>query len=252
MKRPLWIVILLALAGIVFLSFVRPHQMVSPGNLIPAHSALQDDCFACHVPLRGATAESCVSCHVVADIGVRTSKGATIRKLASRPAFHQALTEPDCLACHSDHPPPALVKARAVSFDHTLLKTSARARCQSCHTAPRNELHRGQNLPCGTCHQTTRWKPATFAHDRYFMLDRNHNTACTTCHLGGDYRRYTCYGCHEHQPAQILAKHREEGMTNITNCVRCHRSAQGDRGEGGEGRGGAIDHGTGMKPKGRN
>jgi len=154
MKRSLWIAISLVLAAIIYLSFVRPHQMVSPGNLIPAHSALEGDCFACHAPLRGASAERCIACHAVADIGLRTTKGVKIVRPKARPAFHQALIEPDCMACHSDH---------------------------------------------------------------------------------------TCYGCHEHQPAQILAKHREEGITNIDNCVRCHRNADADAGEGGGDREGDDD-----------
>jgi hypothetical protein len=231
MKRSLWIAILLVLGVIIYLSFVRPHQMVSPGDLIPAHSALQNDCFACHTPLRGASAERCTTCHIVADIGLRTTKGAVIPKSLTRPAFHQALTEPNCMACHSDHQRPSLTKASSVRFEHALLKTEARSNCQSCHMPPRDDLHRGQDLRCATCHQPAHWKPATFAHDRYFMLDRNHNTACTTCHLGGNYQRYTCYGCHEHQPAQIIAEHREEGIRNVENCVRCHRSADAEAGE---------------------
>src|SRR3546814_280085 len=79
-----------------------------------------------------------------------------------------------------------------------------------------------------TCHQPGHWKPATFDHSRYFLLDRDHNTACTTCHLNNNYKQYTCYGCHEHQPTKIITKHREEGITNIENCVRCHRSAHGE------------------------
>ncbi len=233
MKRSLWIAVSLVLAAIIYLSFVRPHQMVSPGNLIPAHSALEGDCFACHAPLRGASAERCIACHAVADIGLRTTEGVKIVRPKARPAFHQALIEPDCMACHSDHPRPKLTRAPAIAFDHALLKADARARCQSCHAAPRDDLHRGQELPCATCHQPTGWKPATFVHDRYFLLDRDHNTSCTTCHSGGNYKRYTCYGCHEHQPAQILAKHREEGITNTDNCVRCHRNADADAGEGG-------------------
>src|SRR3546814_3316281 len=71
-----------------------------------------------------------------------------------------------------------------------------------------------------TCHQPGHWKPATFDHSRYFLLDRDHNTACTTCHLNNNYKQYTCYGCHEHQPTKIITKHREEGITNIENCVR--------------------------------
>src|SRR3546814_654475 len=111
---------------------------------------------------------------------------------------------------------------------HALLKADARANCQSCHMAPRDELHRGQALACATCHQPAHWKPATFDHSRYFLLDRDHNTACTTCHLDSNYRQYICYGCHEHQPTKIITKHREEGITNIENCVRCHRSAHGE------------------------
>ena len=240
MKRSVWIGILLVLAVIITLSFTRPHEMVSPGNLIPAHAALENNCFACHAPFRGASAERCTTCHVVADIGLRTTKGVAIAQSDRRPAFHQALTEPDCMACHSDHPRPRLTKASAVKFDHALLKPDARAKCQSCHTAPRDDLHRGQTLACATCHQPAHWKPATFDHSRYFLLDRDHNTACTTCHLGSNYRQYTCYGCHEHQQARIIAEHREEGITNIENCVNCHRSAhgeaKGERESEGEGR----------------
>lgn len=229
MKRSVWIGISLILAVIICLSFTRPHEMVSPGNLIPAHAALESNCFACHAPFQGASADRCTACHVVADIGLRTTKGVAIPQSKQHSAFHQALTEPNCMACHNDHQPPRLTKASAVKFDHVLLKADARANCQSCHTAPQNDLHRGQTA-CATCHQPARWKPATFDHSRYFLLDRNHNTRCTTCHLGGNYKQYTCYGCHEHQHARIIAEHREEGITNIQNCVRCHRSAHGEAG----------------------
>jgi hypothetical protein len=235
MKRALWIGVSLVLAGILSLSVVRPHEMVSPGNLIAAHSALQDDCFACHVPFRGASAERCTSCHLVADIGLRTTKGAEVRRSEPRPAFHQALTEPDCMACHSDHPRPRLTRASAVRFDHALLTADARADCQSCHLPPQDDLHGGKALPCATCHQPTRWKPATFDHGRYFLLDRDHNTACTTCHLDSNYKQYTCYGCHEHEQARLAAKHRKEGITNLENCARCHRSAHGEPERGHEG-----------------
>jgi hypothetical protein len=75
--------------------------------------------------------------------------------------------------------------------------------------------------------------PATFDHARFFMLDRDHNAACTTCHTTSDRRQYTCYGCHEHTEANIRAKHVREGIPNFTNCVSCHRSAHGESREGG-------------------
>jgi hypothetical protein len=53
--------------------------------------------------------------------------------------------------------------------------------------------------------------------------------------LGGNTSRYTCFGCHQHQPDQIRASHAEEGIRNIENCVACHRSGSGEGGEGREG-----------------
>jgi hypothetical protein len=229
MKRALWIGLSLALAAIICLSFVRPHEMVSPGNLIPAHSALQNDCFACHAPLRGPSAARCANCHDVSTIGLRTTKGAKIQGREARPAFHQALTDPDCMACHNEHPRPKMAGAGAVRFDHAVLKADARKNCRSCHVPPRDDLHRAQALACSTCHQPSGWKPATYDHNRFFVLDQKHNTSCTTCHLGGNYKRYTCYGCHEHQQARIIAQHRNEGIANIEKCARCHRSAKGER-----------------------
>ena len=79
----------------------------------------------------------------------------------------------------------------------------------------------------------TGWTPATFDHSRFFKLEGDHKVACVTCHVNNVYTRYTCFGCHEHQPAEIRARHAEEGIRNIDNCVRCHRGGAGE-GEGGE------------------
>ncbi|WOF44994.1 hypothetical protein KNJ79_09015 [Sphingopyxis indica] len=213
--------------------------MVSPGNLRPEHAALEDDCFACHVPFRAVSAERCIACHKVADIGKRTTRGLPIGNDRLIPPFHQALTEKNCLACHSDHPAPRLTAESPKSFDHALLTPVMRGQCQACHRAPQDMLHQGFNLPCAQCHQSTGWEPATFDHSRYFLLDDDHRVACVTCHTGQNYRRYTCYGCHEHASARIRAEHEEEGIRNLDNCVRCHRSPHGEpnKGERREGRG---------------
>ena len=81
------------------------------------------------------------------------------------------------------------------------------------------------------------WKPATFDHDKYFVLDRDHKATCETCHNNNDYSRYTCYGCHEHRPDKVREEHVEEGIQDFENCVECHRNAseeprrQGERRE---------------------
>lgn len=76
--RWLWIVISANLVVLVALAFVYPHLMVAPGALEKGHADLTTDCFARHTPLRGATADRCMACHKLPDIGLRTTKGASI------------------------------------------------------------------------------------------------------------------------------------------------------------------------------
>lgn len=90
-------------------------------------------------------------------------------------------------------------------------------------------MHLSIETACGTCHSTERWKPAAFDHVRYFVFDNDHRTECATCHKDQDYKKYTCYGCHEHTSSKIRDEHIEEGISDFENCVRCHRS--GDKHE---------------------
>ena len=224
-RRWLLSLISVALIGVVALAFINPRLMISPGALMPAHAGLSTDCFACHAPLRGVSAQRCVSCHAVADIGLRTTTGKAIAGTTTL-SFHQELIKQDCMACHSDHSSPRLVGERGVKpFSHELLRPAIRERCESCHQAPVNDLHRGLNTDCAQCHRPPAWTPATFEHEKYFLLDRDHNAPCATCHLGNVFSRYTCYGCHEHTVSNIERKHRKEGITDFKNCVTCHRSA---------------------------
>jgi hypothetical protein len=233
LKRPgLLTGIGIALAILVVLLFVYPHEMIAPGALIPAHARIQNDCFACHAPLRGVSSAKCIVCHVPSEIGVRTTAGLPITKAKRVSAFHAQLTESDCTACHSDHASSLLTGRHPKSFDHGLLKPAVAGSCAGCHVKPKDALHSNITAGCAQCHRTSGWKPANFAHDRYFKLDSAHNVACVTCHTDNEFKRYTCYGCHAHQPSQIAAIHAEEGIRNIENCVRCHRSAQGDAEEG--------------------
>jgi hypothetical protein len=98
-----------------------------------------------------------------------------------------------------------------------LLRSTVREQCQTCQRAPSDRLQGKITGNCSQCHAQSAWKPASFDHDKSFVLDQDHNVACTTCHLNNDYSRYTCYGCHEH--------------TVQNNCVRCHRSADGEGGD---------------------
>jgi Doubled CXXCH motif (Paired_CXXCH_1) len=111
-------------------------------------------------------------------------------------------------------------------------------RCESCHKPPGDSLHRPIKGNCAQCHSTQAWEPATFEHDKLFVLDRDHNASCETCHKNpADYRQHTCYGCHEHTLANVRQEHEKEGIRNFDNCVKCHRSADEEpKGEGGSDR----------------
>lgn len=224
MSKILKIVLAANLIALAILVFAYPHLMVGPGKLISGHSTLETDCFACHAPLAGATTGRCTTCHSPENIGRLTTLGQPIQKPLTSTPFHQKLLKQDCLACHSDH---AGVKRFHVEgrFNHTLLHPDTRKECQSCHKPPSDSLHRQITGNCSQCHSQQKWVPATFDHDKYFILDRDHNVKCATCHERNDYSRYTCYGCHEHSPEKVRRKHIEEGIRDFKNCIECHRSA---------------------------
>ena len=224
MNKTLKIVLAANLIVLAMLAFAYPHLMIAPGKLIPGHGKLETDCFACHAPFSGAATERCTTCHKPAEIGKLTSLGQPILKPLTSTPFHQKLLRQDCLACHSDH---AGVKRFRVQgrFNHALLQADARKECQSCHKSPEDALHRQITGNCGQCHGQEKWVPATFDHDRHFVLDGDHNVKCATCHERNDYASYTCYGCHEHTPENIRREHIEEGIRDFKDCAECHRSA---------------------------
>jgi Class III cytochrome C family len=134
-----------------------------------------------------------------------------------------------CGDCHNTS------KWKPATFDHKKFAAGSGKQCVSCHKndQPNDNMHRLSQAGCGTCHTTSRWKPATFNHDRYFRLDRNHQTSCKTCHTDpSNYRKYTCYNCHEHSASKMAAVHREEGIYNYQNCMKCHRNGTKDGGGG--------------------
>ncbi len=224
MSRLIKVILAVNLSVLAMLVFVYPQLMVGPGKLIPGHKALESDCFACHAPFTGAASERCVTCHKAAEIGRLSTTGQAIAKPLTSTPFHQKLINKDCVACHSDH---AGVKRylQQGRFNHALLQKVAREQCRDCHAPPADTLHQQISGNCSQCHSQDKWSPATFAHGTYFALDRDHNTRCVTCHLLNDYKRYTCYGCHEHSATSIRREHVEEGIRDFDNCVACHRSA---------------------------
>lgn len=220
---------------VIAMLFLYPHQMIAPGALMPAHAKLEQNCFACHAPLQGVSSERCITCHKPSQIGLVTTTGQPVRRFFGKPVFHAKLQAANCTACHTDHAQVPLTNAKLTRFDHTQLKPGIAGQCATCHAKPAGRLHQNITTGCAQCHATTAWTPATFAHDRYFRLDGDHNVTCSTCHTGNRLTSYTCYGCHEHQKENLIREHAEEGIRNITDCVRCHKSSDEEPGEGEDG-----------------
>lgn len=226
-NRTALFIISAGLLAIIALVFVMPHTMISPGKVIKAHAEFGDDCFACHTPMFGSSAEKCIDCHKVADIGIRTTKGIKITGEKKKVAFHQKLLREDCVACHSDHIGVKAFRPES-QFSHKLLQAGVQKQCDSCHRKPKDSLHRKIQGNCVQCHTQKAWTPATFKHEKYFRLDRDHDVRCATCHVNNDYAHYTCYGCHEHTRSNVREEHIEEGIRDYKSCVKCHRSADED------------------------
>lgn len=230
MRNLILMTVLLAAYGILVL--LIPEVTVSPGDLIEGHEKIANDCTDCHSPFRGTPAAKCIACHDLEAIGLLTTAGAPIATADEEASFHQALIEPACVRCHSDHRG-AERPGASVVFSHELVRNDLLSTCPSCHGAstPKDDLHRQVGDDCGSCHGFEAWTPATFEHERYFRFDRHHPASeCQSCHPN-TLDQYTCYGCHEHSARGIAREHREEGITEFEACVECHRSGDEDEAE---------------------
>ena len=88
---------------------------------------------------------------------------------------------------------------------------------------------------CADCHTADAWTPAKFDRAHTFPIDHGEDgpSPCRTCHPDL-LSAYTCYGCHDHAPAEIEEEHRKEDIVDFQNCVECHPTGQKDEAEGGE------------------
>ena len=187
---------------------------------------------------------TCVQCHPSGDFNAfqpRTCRQCHRRRNPDFMNRHLVRYGADCLQCHDgvdrmqgfDH-------ARVFPLEgaHSALKCAAchpqyRFRgtpnaCRACHEEP--EFHRGLfGQQCQYCHGPQAWAPAAL---RLHPFPLDHGAAapseCALCHLGNRYERYTCYGCHEHRPGDILRRHQAAGITpaQLPQCTTCHPTGQ--------------------------
>ena len=109
MKLPqllLFAALTFALLAFAFFAFSSRHQgetaspilssaswqhMAAPGQLSQPHAFLENNCAACHTPVKGVEAKNCIVCHA--------DNTAVLQRQPS--AFHADIGE--CAACHREH-----------------------------------------------------------------------------------------------------------------------------------------------------
>jgi hypothetical protein len=98
--------------------------------------------------------------------------------------------------------------------------------CYSCHR--RRDAHKGAfGRDCGMCHSTATWDDAKFDHS-IFPTDHGseeRKPTCRTCHPIA-VPAYTCFGCHAHTPANVVAEHEGQTAAQLQDCIKCHQGGQ--------------------------
>lgn len=176
-------------------------------------------CTSCHIDHKGMKPEISLSSFNHDMLPATTINNCN--KCHGQPSdlLHKQLTG-NCSNCHNTKG-----WIDAVTFNHDMIKEIAKTNCVSCHKIPDDNFHKQTKENCDKCHSISKWKPSTFDHSAYFLLDNDHNVECNTCHSGNNYSIYTCYSCHEHSERKILEEHNEHGIYNFTNCASCHRNS---------------------------
>ena len=224
-------------------------QQVSPGKLSAAHASLQNNCAACHTPVKGVEAANCIVCHANNN-----------DLLARQPtSFHATIQS--CSSCHLEHQG---VERRPTSMDHAALaRTGLRElgsdaadgetlrtrdqlvtwireqdvsettrpahskitavemslNCASCHST--KDKHMGLlGQSCATCHATAEWTIPAFQHPS------PRSTSCAQCHQAPP----SHYMMHfEMVDKKVAARDNSQGSeccenVKVNQCYACHQT----------------------------
>jgi hypothetical protein len=218
-----------------FLSAPLWQRMAAPGELLKAHASLQNNCAACHTPLKGVEAKNCIVCHA-------DNKGLLQRQPT---AFHANIAE--CAACHLEHQGrvPSTTKMDHVALAHIgckMLESRAMpvvtdmAKVQRWLKATRPSTHSADHraaeealLNCANCHSTK---------DKHFGL---FGADCAQCHATSqwtipEFRHPSavsrdCAQCHQAPPSHYMEHFRMISMTvaeqphaRVEQCFLCHQT----------------------------
>jgi hypothetical protein len=167
-------------------------------DCLTCHVEEDHDFMAEHLETYGST---CVPCHD----GSGRFSGWEHDQVYPLDGAHQDL---ECQECH---------------LEGNFLETPRE--CSGCHEDP--EVHLGSfGLDCQRCHTSQAWTPA-YLTDHTFDLDHGSQQPleCSTCHTD-HYSANTCYGCHDHQPAEMMIVHFRESIYVYDHCADCHPTGE--------------------------
>jgi hypothetical protein len=210
-----------------------PFQLV---NHVENYDGTPFTCTACHSVTGDAltfAAQACLDCHAAQDQAFMTQ--------------HVQAYGANCVNCHDgagnmrdfDHSRVFPLDGRHAGLACADCHVNGQFRgldpkCVACHQEP--EVHAGVfGLTCEACHTSAAWAPArltrhTFPLDHGDDDERAGEIPCATCHPA-TYTEYTCFGCHEHDPAGTQRQHAEVALAGrpLEACAACH--ATGREGE---------------------
>jgi len=215
-------------------------RMVSPGALSAAHTHLENNCSACHTPVKGAEPLNCISCH------------ANETDLLQRQptAFHADISS--CVECHKEHQgldtrptqmnhdglvdiglrqldgaeagsEQRLAVARLMAYldqsgtetspithNPHISQASATLDCISCHK--NDDRHFGLfGNNCMQCHGTEKWTIPEFLHPSSTSMD------CAQCHQAPP----SHYMKHFNKISQTVAG---KPHARVDQCYTCHQT----------------------------
>ena len=209
-------------------------RMAAPGELSTPHAFLENNCAACHTPVKGIEAKSCIPCHA--------DNKALLQRQPS--AFHADIGS--CVECHREHQGRI---SRTMKMDHSALARIGLRRLEkspAAHDPSREvlvawlkqndgpplqpQLRREESLlNCASCHQTK---------DRHNGL---FGTDCAQCHGTGkwtlpEFRHpsalsQSCAQCHQAPPSHYMMHFQMISMTvagqahaKVDQCFLCHQT----------------------------
>ena len=182
-------------------------RQISPGSLSAAHASLENNCAACHTPIKGVQSVNCVVCH-----------GNNEALLQRQPtAFHAHIQS--CSQCHTEHQG---ANRRPTKMDHlALARFGLRELNEDAADSGRRQV-RGQLLGWIKQHGA-REGPETghpLITPEEMILD------CASCHSNHDRHQklfgHDCAQCHA--TTQWAIPDFQHPSPRSTDCAQCHQA----------------------------